>query len=63
MAIRLTRTIAIFGPAIENKASIKSLVAKGVNVFRLNLSHGNHALKFLLRSKGFSEKERGIISL
>jgi len=42
MAIRLTKIIATLGPASGSKRVIRNLVAKGVNIFRLNLSHGDH---------------------
>ena len=42
MATRLTKIIATLGPASGSKAVIRKLVAKGVNIFRLNLSHGDH---------------------
>ena len=42
MATRLTKIIATLGPASGSKAVIRNLVAKGVNIFRLNLSHGDH---------------------
>ena len=42
MAIRLTKIIATLGPASGSKTVIRNLVAKGVNIFRLNLSHGDH---------------------
>jgi pyruvate kinase len=42
MAIRLTKIIATLGPASGSKTIIRNLVAKGVNIFRLNLSHGDH---------------------
>ena len=42
MAIRLTKIIATLGPASGSKTMIRNLVAKGVNIFRLNLSHGDH---------------------
>ncbi len=42
MAIRLTKIIATLGPASGSKTVIRNLVKKGVNIFRLNLSHGDH---------------------
>lgn len=42
MKIRLTKIIATLGPATAGKKQIRELVRVGVNVFRLNLSHGGH---------------------
>ena len=43
MAPRLTKIIATLGPATGRRATIKQLVSTGVNLFRVNLSHGTHA--------------------
>ena len=43
MAIKLTKIIATLGPATGTRKKIKKLIGAGVNVFRLNLSHGDHA--------------------
>jgi len=37
-----TKIIATIGPSSDNKAVIKELMLAGVNVFRLNFSHGTH---------------------
>ncbi len=37
-----TKIIATVGPSSDNKAVIKELMLAGVNVFRLNFSHGTH---------------------
>lgn len=39
---RLTKIIATLGPGIASKEKIHELVVAGVNVFRVNASHGNH---------------------
>ncbi len=39
---RKTKIIATVGPAINNIESLKNLINAGVNVFRLNFSHGSH---------------------
>jgi pyruvate kinase len=39
---RRTRIVATLGPASREPAMLESLIRAGVNVFRLNLSHGSH---------------------
>ncbi len=40
---RRTKIVATVGPASSSPEQISSLILAGVNVFRLNMSHGDHA--------------------
>jgi pyruvate kinase len=40
---RRTKIVATVGPACSDPETIGRLIEAGVNVFRLNMSHGNHA--------------------
>jgi len=40
---RKTKIIATVGPSVQHPRKILSLLKNGVNVFRLNFSHGDHA--------------------
>jgi pyruvate kinase len=40
--VRQTKIIATLGPASSSDAVIRELIAAGVDVFRLNFSHGSH---------------------
>jgi pyruvate kinase len=42
--MKKTKIIATIGPASSDKRIIRQLILKGVNVFRLNFSHGDHRL-------------------
>jgi len=39
---RRTKIVATLGPATQTPEMIRELILSGVNVFRLNMSHGNH---------------------
>lgn len=39
---RRTKIVATIGPATDSNKSIRELLKSGVNVFRLNMSHGDH---------------------
>ena len=39
---RRTKIVATVGPSTDTQKSIKELIKSGVNVFRLNMSHGDH---------------------
>jgi pyruvate kinase len=40
--IRRTKLIATLGPATDSPEMLAALIGRGVDVFRLNMSHGNH---------------------
>jgi pyruvate kinase len=40
---RRTRIVATVGPASSDTATLEALIRTGVDVFRLNMSHGDHA--------------------
>ena len=42
-ADKKVKILATLGPAIRDAAHIRQLVEAGVNLFRLNFSHGEHA--------------------
>ena len=42
LSSRKTKIIATLGPASDNFETILQLIKSGVNVFRLNMSHGDH---------------------
>ena len=40
--IKKTKIVATLGPATASKQILKSMLEKGVNIFRINFSHANY---------------------
>jgi len=40
--LRSTKIVSTVGTSTDGTSKLKSLIKAGVNVFRLNFSHGNH---------------------
>ena len=58
---RRTKIVATLGPASAEVKTIKKLLQAGVNVFRLNMSHGDHAMHAgLVKNIRHSMQETGI---
>ena len=58
---RRTKIIATLGPASEDRKTIARLLQAGVNVFRLNMSHGTHEMHAgLMKNIRACIKETGI---
>ena len=64
--MRKTKIVITLGPATSSLEMIKKLIRQGVNVFRLNFSHGNHAthkesIKKIREASKLLNKEVGIL--
>ena len=62
---RRTKIIATVGPATDTVKSIKELIKSGVNVFRLNMSHGDHVYhrKVFTRIRKCSKKMNAHVAI
>ena len=60
-----TKIIATLGPATADKVIIERLILLGVNVFRLNFSHGDHDFhaKLIKDARSAAEKLNRPIAL
>jgi pyruvate kinase len=58
--MRKTKIIATLGPATESPEMISKMIAAGVNVFRLNMSHGAHEwIRNVVRNIRTAAKDAG----
>lgn len=60
-----TKIVATVGPASNTKEMLKALVKEGVDVFRLNFSHGSHAdhQKVIDAVREINKEEKGTVAL
>ena len=66
VAVRHTKIIATIGPASSSAGVLEQLVATGVDVFRLNFSHGNYdshgtVLQLIRRIAALAGREVGVL--
>ncbi len=64
-AFKKTKIIATVGPATSSKSNLKKLILAGVNVIRINFSHGKHEdhIKVIERVREINKEERSHIAL
>lgn len=64
-AFKKTKIIATVGPATSSKAMLKKIIAEGVNVIRINFSHGSHEdhKKVIDRVREINKEEHSHIAL
>lgn len=61
--IRLTKIVCTIGPKTKDIASLEELLAKGMDVMRLNFSHGTHEVRLRgICSYSLSTMERSLIT-
>ena len=65
--LKKTKIIATIGPSSSSPSVIAELISKGVDIFRLNFSHGTHqillqAIKDIRQQQTFLNKEIGILA-
>ena len=58
-----TKVLATIGPASDSLETIEALIRAGVNVFRLNFSHGSHESHYeVLQRIRQAEKNTGLLT-
>ena len=62
---RLTKIVATLGPAVASPEKIRELVAAGMDVARLNFSHGDHGLhrRFVEWVREAGEREKKTVAV
>lgn len=65
LATRRAKIVATIGPATQSKENLKKAIESGLNVARLNFSHGNHAdhLQVIQNIRALSEELQAPVTL
>ncbi len=65
LADRRTKIVATIGPATSSRENLKKLIIAGMNVARLNFSHGNHEdhLKVIENLRSLSEELKAPLTI